>query len=94
MLDMIYVQNEGLITRNIAGETLIVPLRNRVGDLDAIFTLNETGVRVWALLDGQTNVAQIAETISQEYEIDTESARHDVAELLGDLATAGLVRQV
>ena len=94
MLDLIFVQNEGLITRNIAGETLIVPVRSRVGDLDSIFTLNEVGVRIWSLADGQHNVAQMASAISQEYEVDEETAQQDVTELLQDLATVGLVRQM
>ena len=94
MLDSVYVQSEGLMTRNIAGETLIVPIRNRVGDLDSIYTLNEVGVRVWSLVDGQTSVNQMVATISDEYEVDQATARQDIAELLEDLAGAKLIRQV
>ena len=82
------------MTRNIAGETLIVPIRNRVGDLDSIYTLNEVGVRVWSLVDGQTSVNQMVATISDEYEVDQATARQDIAELLEDLAGAKLIRQV
>ena len=82
------------MTRNIAGETLIVPIRNRVGDLDSIYTLNEDGVRVWSLVDGQTSVNQMVATISEEYEVDQATAQQDIAELLEDLANAKLIRPV
>ena len=40
----------GLVTRSIAGETIIVPICGRLGDLDSIFTLNEVGSHIWRLL--------------------------------------------
>ena len=42
------------VTRQIAGETLIIPIASQVGDLDAIYTLNEVGSRIWALLEDLT----------------------------------------
>ena len=94
MLTKVFVKGNDLLTRNIAGETLIVPIRGKVGDLDSIFTLNELGLRVWNMLDGQANVARIAETISGEYDVTEEAAAQDVAELLNDLAQVGLVHAV
>jgi Coenzyme PQQ synthesis protein D (PqqD) len=94
MLESIYIQGEGLLTRNIAGETLIVPVRGRVGDLDSLFTLNEVGMRVWSLLDGRCNIQQIVQTISSEYDVNEATAAADVNELLDTMAEVGLVRAV
>lgn len=80
------------MTRVIAGETLIVPVRNRVGDLDSIYTLNEVASRIWQLVDASMPVSEIAETISREYEVETEEAAQDVVELLNSMKEAGLVR--
>jgi len=33
-----FTKGDGFVTRNIAGETIIVPVRGGVGDLDSIFT--------------------------------------------------------
>lgn len=82
------------MTRTIAGETLIVPVRNRIGDLSSIYTLNEVGARVWQLVDGQTPVAEIVQTITSEYEVSEEEAAADIAELLADWQEVGLVRAV
>jgi len=83
-----------LMTRVVAGETLIVPVRSRVGDLDSIYTLNEIGSRIWQLLDGRTTVAQIAQVIAQEYEVTDAEAAEDALALLDGLIAAGLVRPV
>ncbi len=91
MLDAVFAKKDDLLARNIAGETLIVPIRGRVGDLDSIFTLNDVGYRIWSLLDGQTNVARIVETIRNEYDVAEETATQDVTELLSTMAKVGLV---
>ncbi len=69
-----------------------MPVKNNVGDMDSIFTLNEVGTLVWQLMDGQTKLNQIVEAICKEYDIVPEEAEKDVIELIGSLETAGLIR--
>ncbi len=93
-LDKNFIKGTDLTTRRIAGETLIVPIRGHVGDLDAIFTLNDVGSRVWQLIDEPLTVAEIAEAISNEYEVTQDEAERDVLELLVSMEAAGLIREV
>ena len=93
-LDKNFIKGTDLTTRRIAGETLIVPIRGHVGDLDAIFTLNEVGSRVWQLIDKPLTVAEIAKAISNEYEVSQAEAERDVLELLAAMEAAGLIREV
>ena len=92
VLEKSFIKDENLMTRNIAGETLIVPVRNRVGDLSAIYTLNEVAARVWQLLDSQTEVKGIVNAITSEYKVTADEAAADIAELLQTWEEAGLVR--
>jgi len=85
------IKQGGCVTRDIVGETIIVPIRGQVGDLDSIYTLNEVGSAIWRLIDGQTSVAQIAEAVAQQYNIGVEQATQDVTEFLGSLETTGLI---
>jgi len=82
------------MTRVIAGETLIVPVRARVGDLDSIYTLNEVASRVWQLIGEGVPVCRIAEIVSEEYEVESVEAERDVAELIATMEEAGLIRAV
>ena len=52
-----YQQDPSIVSREIAGEVILVPIRNNVGDLESIYTLNETAARIWALLDGDHTLA-------------------------------------
>jgi hypothetical protein len=80
------------VTRHIAGETIIVPVCDRVADLDAIYTLNELGTRIWALIDGPTPIDRIVRRITEEYTVSADQAAEDVTEFLSELQAAGLVR--
>ena len=53
--------------------------------------LNETGARIWALIDGKRSVGEIAEEISKEFEVEITIAQRDTAAFLSMLADRGLV---
>jgi hypothetical protein len=94
VLDKSFVKDDNLMARNIAGETLIVPIRNSVGDLNSIYTLNEVGALIWQMIDGRTSVEKIVAAISREYDVTADEATGDVVELLDSMTEAGLVRLV
>lgn len=78
-------------TRKIGDETIVVPVRARAADLESIYTLNEAGSAIWALLDGERSVADIAKALSDEFEVPEGAALEDVNRFLSALAEAGLV---
>ncbi len=78
-------------TRKIGDETIVVPVRARAADLESIYTLNEAGSAIWALLDGERSVAEIAKALSDEFEVPEGAALEDVNRFLSTLAEAGLV---
>ena len=81
----------GFVTRRIAGETIVVPVSSRVGDLDAIYTLNEVGSRIWSLLERPISVDTIVALLCEEYDASPERIRTDVLELLDMLQEKGLI---
>ena len=86
-----FVKQGNWVTREIAGETIIVPVRSQVGALDSIYTLNEIATQIWQLLDGRTNVDQIVEAVCREYDISPEDARRDTLDFLQSLETDDLI---
>lgn len=87
-----FVKASDWVTRCITGETIIVPVRAGVGDLDSIYTVNEVGTRIWELIDGRTPISRIVEVITNEYEITPEEAEKDIVDFLGSLEAADLIR--
>jgi len=86
-----FTKKSDLVTRSITGETIIVPVRGHVGDLDSIYTLNEVGSAVWGLFDGETSISQIIDTISGDYEVSRSETEADIIELIGSMEEAGLI---
>ena len=92
ILDTCFDKEKELVTRDVAGESIIVPIRGHVGDLDGLFTLNEVGAIIWRLIDGQTTVRQLMEAVRDGYDVEVAVAEKDVADFLLSLEDAGLIR--
>jgi hypothetical protein len=79
------------VSRDVAGETILLPVRSGVASLESIYTLNDVARTIWELIDGERTSQAIAEELARRFEVTTEEAQADVSEFLNDLAGAGLV---
>ena len=79
------------VARVIAGETIVVPIRGQVVDLEAIYNLNEVGSMIWEMVDGQTPVSRIVEAVCCEFEVTPQQAEEDTLDFLKGLEAAGVV---
>ena len=86
-----FVRSESVVARVVAGETLIVPVRAKVGDLASIYSFNGTGTLIWKLLETPKTVTELTTAVAQEYEVEPERAQQDVAEFVGEMKAVGLV---
>lgn len=74
-----------LIKREIAGDTILVPVGKTVLDSNGLFVLNELGAFIWEILPGVETEAEICNAILAEYEVSPEEAAADVANFLEKL---------
>lgn len=84
-LDKVYKKSDSVVSRKIADEFILVPIRQNVGDLGSIYTLNEVAARIWELIDGKTKVREIKDTVVGEFEVTPEEAEKDILEHLQQL---------
>lgn len=84
-LERVYKKTDSIVSRKIADEFILVPIRQNVGDLESIYTLNETAARIWELIDGKISVREIRERIVEEFEVTSEEAEKDLVEHLQQL---------
>jgi len=87
----IYVRSQSVVSRRIAGETLIVPVRGKVGDLASIYSFNASGTLLWDALAHPQNLAGLIEAMLCEYAVEREQAEQDVKQFLNDTVNVGLV---
>lgn len=87
-----FVKRTDLVTRRIAGETIIVPVRAHAAELDSIYNLNELGSVIWGLIDGRNRVDKIMEAVCGVYAVGPEEAARDLVEFLASLEAEDLIR--
>lgn len=88
MLDLkqIPVPNPKVIHQVVGDEmVLVLPERGKVN------VLNEAGARIWSLCDGFRSAGEIAEIVTQEYEIGSELAESDTLVFLNELADREII---
>lgn len=93
-LERCYEKDPSIVHRNIAGEAILVPIRQNVADLESIYTLDEVAARIWELIDGQRRVEEIRDAIVEEYEVSPDVAEADLVEFVQQLEEIGGVRRV
>jgi hypothetical protein len=84
-LDKVYKKSDSVVSRKIANEFILIPIRQNVADLESIYTLNEVGGRIWELMDGKMTMREIKEKIVEEFEVTAQEAEKDIAEYLQQL---------
>ncbi len=85
-LERIYnKKSDSIVSRKIGDEFILVPIKQDVGDLESIYTLNETAARIWELIDGKIKVRDIKDRIVQEFEITPTETERDLIEHLQQL---------
>lgn len=92
--DTVYRRSFDVVCREVGLESILVPIRHNVANLDYVYTLSPVAAKVWSLLDGTRSVEAIAHELCNEFDVEAETAAADVRELLDDLAGASLVTQV
>ena len=84
-LNQCYQRKENFVFRRIEDETILVPIKDNVGDMGTIYSLNEIGALIWEHLDGEQNLAAIKDKIMAEYEIGPREVEAHMREFVTDL---------
>ena len=86
-----FVRSNSVVSRVIAGETLIVPVRRGVGDLASIYSLNPVATAIWQVLAEPRSTDEVVRVVADEFEAEAEKIVADVQSFLAEMQSAGLV---
>lgn len=90
----VYRCRDKLVTREIVGETIIVPISGELADLQQVYSLNATGAFIWQQLDGVIELQSVHQALIENFSIKKNDAWADLRELVTDLVRAGLIEKV
>ena len=80
-----------LIKREIAGDTILVPVGSAVLDSNGLFVLNELGAFIWDLLPNMDSEEAICNAVLEQYDVSEDTAKQDVAAFLKKLQELGII---
>jgi len=83
--------SRNVVSRVVAEEALVVPIRGGAGDLDSIYTFNDSGTRLWAMIQEGRSAAELAEYLQASYGITASQAQTDADNFLAELNEEGLI---
>ncbi len=85
--------SRNVVSRVVAEEALVVPIRGGAGDLDSIYTFNDSGTKLWAMLEEGRSAVELAEYLEASYGITADQARMDADNFLAELSGEGLIER-
>jgi hypothetical protein len=86
ILHTIPSHSQSVISRMIEDEAVLV-----LPDAGQVKVLNPVGARIWSLIDGKRIVAEIANQVYQEYQVEPTQAEADTCAFLEDLKSLGIL---
>lgn len=92
--EAVYRRVPDVVMREVAGETILVPIRGSVAEMDRIFSLNATGALIWGALDGRRTEAEVLDLLVERFAVGRETAARDLREFLEDARAAGVAEAV
>jgi methyltransferase-like protein len=84
-LNSVLSHSPAVVTRKTGNEYVLVPVANNIADMNSVFILNETGAFIWEQIDGKRTVEEIIAVITEEFEVDYETASKDVFDFITNM---------
>ncbi|NWF98588.1 MAG: PqqD family protein [Nitrospirae bacterium] len=82
---------ENIVSRFVAGETILVPIKGKLADMQKIFTLNNVANFIWQRLDGERNLSDILNDVMNCFDVERPQAENDIQELISELLKENLI---
>jgi hypothetical protein len=83
--------NGEVVSRKIAGEAFLIPIRGKLADMQCIFSLNPVAEYIWSQLDGQNSLEKIRDHVMEVFDVEKQEADSDIREFIEDLLKSGLI---
>lgn len=78
---------------SIAGDYILVPVGERMESFNGTIVLNETSAYILEQLKTEKSIEGILHLLVEKYDVDFETARKDVDELINKMRKAGILNE-
>lgn len=78
LFEIIYKKNPGMLSREIGGEVVLLPINQNIGNLDNIYALNEVGAFIYGNINEKNSLSEILQMIIEEFDVNVETAKNEL----------------
>ena len=86
-----HLASRDVVTREIGGEVLLIPVAAGIADVRSLYVLNETAAYLWDRLRSGATQAELIDGLLDAYETTREVAQRDVDVFCSLLVEGGLL---
>jgi hypothetical protein len=86
-----FVKQQTVVSRRVADEYILVPIRHQASEVDGIYSLNKAAAWIWELIDGERSVSEIRDAVLAKFDVDVETANQDIEDFLEQLVQIGAI---
>lgn len=84
-------QSSNVVMRQVAGETLLIPINQTGADLQKIYVLNDTAAAVWKALKRPIRLLEIISALAKDYDAPKDIISKEVGQLIQEFLSRGFV---
>lgn len=82
-----------VVLREIAGESLLIPVGQTALKIHGMITLSESGLLLWKRLQTECTEDELVEALLTEYQVDRETAVADVKAFIRQMQEVGILEE-
>ena len=82
---------KGFMLRKVGAQNIVVAVGAESRNFNGIIRLNDTGKFLWEKLRDETTEEELLSAMTNEYDIDSETAKNDISAFIETLKGAGLL---
>lgn len=86
-----YKIKSGFIVRKIGNQIMAVPIGKMTSQIHGMVALTESGELLWNALTDGTDIGKLADILTENYEIDRETALSDAQKFVDGLRIQGVL---
>ena len=80
-----------IVARKIVDETILVPVQGELASMRRVFSLTPVADFIWNSIDGTSTVKEIRADVVRSFQVDEETAKTDISELIEQLIEYRLI---
>lgn len=83
----------GFVLREVAGKAVVIAVGEASKTFHGMINLNGTGKDIWQGVSEGKSVDEIAQKLTEDYEVDFEKAKEDTVKIIEKMREAGILEE-